>query len=46
METTPFGGFGIMFSIVPIIIIIGFIFVFGTIIVRSVQGAIQWKRNN
>ena len=47
MEFSPFGGLGdIMFSIVPVIVIIGFIFVFGTIIVRSIQGAKQWKRNN
>jgi hypothetical protein len=40
-------GFGFaMFSIIPVIVIIGFMFVFGTIIVRSVQGAKQWKRNN
>lgn len=47
MEISPFGGVGgIMFSIIPVIVIIGFVFVFGTIIVRSVQGAKQWKRNN
>ena len=38
--------YGIMFAIVPIFIFIVFIIVFGTIIVRSVQGAKQWKRNN
>jgi hypothetical protein len=46
MGTSSMGGIGVMFSIVPVIIIIGFIFVFGTIIVRSIQGAKQWKRNN
>lgn len=41
------GGFGnIMFRIVPVIVMIGFVFVFGTIIVRSIQGVKQWKRNN
>jgi len=40
------GGAGIMFNIVPVIIFLGFIFVFGTIIVRMIQGANQWKRNN
>ncbi|PYG85622.1 uncharacterized protein DUF2500 [Ruminiclostridium sufflavum DSM 19573] len=44
MGYSPFGG--MMFGIVPIIIFIGFIFVFGTIIVRSLQGAKQWKKNN
>ena len=47
MEYSPFGGIGqIMFAIVPVIVVLGFIFVFGTIIVRSIQGAKQWKRNN
>lgn len=47
MEISPFDGFGgMMFSIVPVIVIVGFIFVFGIIIVSSIQGAKQWKRNN
>lgn len=35
-----------MFSIVPVFVIIGFIFVFGTIIARLIKSAKQWKRNN
>lgn len=35
-----------MFNVIPVIVVIGFIFVFGTFIARSVQGAKQWKRNN
>jgi hypothetical protein len=47
MEVSPFGGFGgIMFSVVPVIVLLGIVFVFGTIIVRSIQGAKQWKKNN
>lgn len=47
MGFSPYGGLdGAMFSIVPIIVIIGFVFVFGMLIVRSVQGAKQWKKNN
>ncbi|MEL7624777.1 MAG: DUF2500 domain-containing protein [Clostridiales bacterium] len=47
MGISPFGGFGgIMFTIVPVIVAAGFIFVFGTIIVRSIRGAKEWKRNN
>ena len=47
MELSTFNGFGgIMFSIIPVIVFLGFVFVFGTIIVRSVQGAKQWKKNN
>ncbi len=38
--------FGFMFSIIPVIVVIGFIFVFGTVIARSIQGAQQWKRDN
>lgn len=41
---SPFSN--VMFTIMPLIIMVGFVFVFGTIIVRSVQGAKQWKRNN
>lgn len=44
---SPFGGLGsIMFAVVPVIVMIVFVFVFGTIIMRSIQGARQWKRNN
>lgn len=47
MEVSPFGGAGdIMFSIIPVIVIIGFIFVFGSIIIHSIQSAKQWKINN
>lgn len=46
MGYSPFGGFDIMFSIVPVIVMLGFIFVFGTIIVRLIQGGKQWKINN
>lgn len=47
MGFSPFDGFGsVMFQVVPVIVVIGFVFVFGTIIARSIQGAKQWKRNN
>ena len=47
MGFSPFGGFGsLMFTIVPVIVVLGFVFVFGIIIVRSIQGVNQWKRNN
>ncbi len=36
----------LMFINVPVIIMIGFIVIFGVIIVRLIQGAKQWKRNN
>jgi hypothetical protein len=35
-----------MFSIIPVIVVLGFIFVFSIIIVRSIQNAKQLKRNN
>lgn len=41
-----FGGPGIMFSIIPAFVMIGFVVVIGLIIYRAVQGAQQWKRNN
>lgn len=47
MDGSPFGGLsGTIFSIVPIIIASVFSVVIGIIIVRSVQGAKQWRRNN
>ena len=47
MGYSPFGGIGdAMFSIVPVIVIIGFVVVIGLIVARSIQGAKQWKRNN
>jgi len=42
----PYAGPGIMFTIVPAIVAIGFIVVIGMIIYRAVQSAQQWKRNN
>ncbi|MEG1971955.1 MAG: DUF2500 domain-containing protein [Oscillospiraceae bacterium] len=47
MGFSPFGGFGgAMFSIIPIIIALGFVFVFGIIIVTAIKGVGQWKTNN
>lgn len=50
MEFLPFGGLGGfgggMFTIVPVIVMIGFVVIFGLMITRSIQGAKQWKRNN
>lgn len=37
---------GLLFNIVPLIVITGFIFVLGTLIIRSIQGAKQWNKNN
>ena len=42
----PFDGPGIMFTIVPVIVGIGFIVGIGMIIYRAGQGAKKWKRNN
>ncbi|MBC8546633.1 DUF2500 domain-containing protein [Clostridiaceae bacterium NSJ-31] len=44
----PFGGgaFGAAFSIIPVIVIIGFVLVFGMILVSAVRGAAQWNKNN
>ena len=41
-----FDGGGILFGIVPVLVIVGFIVVFGMIIVQMVKGAQRWKRNN
>ena len=41
----PFG-FNFIFSVVPIIVMVGFVVVFGLIIVRVIQGAMEWNNNN
>jgi len=47
MDLSPFGGgFDAMFSIVPIIVIAGFILVFGFIIGNAIRGGKEWKNNN
>ena len=46
MEFGSFGISGILFSVIPVIVVLGFILVFGLIIFRVVQGAKTWKKNN
>lgn len=47
MGLSPFDRFdGAMFSIIPVIVVIGFVFISGMIIVALIQGVKQWKRNN
>ncbi len=46
MGFSPFEGPGIMFSIIPIIVILGFILVFTLIIVFLILGVKQWSKNN
>ena len=47
MDFSPLGGMDdMMFNVVPIIVIIGIVFIFGLIIIHLLQGAKQWKRNN
>ena len=35
-----------MFTLIPILVIFVFFFVFGTILVHGIKGAKQWRRNN
>lgn len=47
MDSFYYGGIeNSMFTIMPIIIVIGFILIIGIIVFHVVQGAIQWKENN
>ena len=47
MGFSPFGvGFDIMFSVVPVIVVLGFIFVIGLIIFRAIKGGMEWSSNN
>ncbi len=42
----PFSSGGFLFSAIPTIVGIGFVAVFGFIIVTAVRGAAQWSKNN
>jgi len=47
MGFSPFGGgVDIMFSIIPVIVVLGFILVFGLIIVKIIKGGMEWNSNN
>jgi len=47
MGFSPFGGgFDVMFTIIPIMIGIVFVFVFGIIIYRLIKGGMEWSKNN
>jgi len=46
MGFSPFREFSIMFTIIPVFVVLGFIFIFSIIIVSSIQKANQWKKNN
>ena len=46
MFSDSFGGFGMMFTIVPVLFFIVFTFVFVIIIVNVVKGAKRWKLNS
>jgi hypothetical protein len=41
-----FDGFGMMFTIVPVLFIVVFTFIFVIIIINVVKGAKRWKLNN
>ena len=43
---TFYTGSDIMFDVIPVIVTIGFIFVFGCIIVSIIKGASEWSNNN
>ena len=46
MGVPTYGGMDSMFTIIPAIIFLVFIFIIGVIVVSAIQGAQQWKRNN
>lgn len=43
---TFYTGSDIMFDVIPVIVTIGFIFVFGCMIVSIIKGASEWSNNN
>ena len=46
MGFSPFDYLDYMFSFIPVIIAIGFIVIFGIIIVAAIKGIAQWNKNN
>jgi cytoskeletal protein RodZ len=46
MEFSSYGGMDTMFSIIPVIVILVFVFVIGAIIVSAIRGVSQWQKNN
>jgi hypothetical protein len=44
--TDLFNGFDSGFALIPVIVIAGFLLVFGMIIVNAIKGAMQWNKNN
>ena len=46
MGFSPFGGFGLMSMVIPVIVVLGFFLVFGLIIFALIRGGAQWSKNN
>lgn len=46
MMIDPFGGGGFMFTVVPVLVAIGFITILGIMVFQVVKSAQRWKRNN
>ena len=47
MVVSPMGsGFNAMFTIVPVIVVIGFGLVFGIVIFRMITSTVEWGKNN
>lgn len=42
----PFGGGDFMFTVVPFIAMVGFVFVVGFTIAIAIKGGMQWNKNN
>lgn len=46
MGFSPYGGMDAMFSIIPVIVFLGFVFIIGAFIVSAIRGVGQWQKNN
>ena len=47
MGLSPFGGgFDFMATVIPVVVVIGFIVVIGMIIFKAIKGGIEWNSNN
>ena len=46
MMFDPFNGGGFMFTVIPVLVSVGFVTILGIVIFQMVKGAQRWKQNN
>lgn len=46
MVFDPFNGGGFMFTVIPVLVSVGFVTILGILVFQMVKGAQRWKQNN